>query len=50
MAAFECDIIMREYDNIIFKCGLGMSGFVTLKSGYGILMPGYYIVMSRYNI
>ena len=27
-----------------------MSGYVTLKSGYGISMSRYYIVVSRYNI
>ena len=45
LAAFLCDIIMTEYDTTIFQCDHRMSGFVTLKSGYGILMSGYYIVM-----
>ena len=42
---------MTEYDTIIFHCDLRMSGYVTLKSGWGILKAEYYnIVMSRFNI
>ena len=42
---------MTEYKTTIFYCDHRMSsGYVTLKTGYGILISGYYIVYHFNNI